>query len=425
MHIALAVLIFFGIFTLWIPAYWPTAAFQAGIFVLAIITNLLILGQSWSPKTKHIAEHTSSTFPGSPYNLYPVIPLTLATFWGLVQLHLGLTIYRFETEIAVVNWATLVAVFLVAVYLFRKPAVRSWFLSAMLWFGFITAILATIQTFTSGGKIFWLFPSGYNDCVMGPFLNRNLYSTFIEIVLPVALYEALQNERNSLAYSGVSAVMYASVIASASRAGTVLVTAESAIVIILMWVGRRASTRRIISGLLRIVILFSVFVSIVGWRSVWARFWQPDPMSLRAQLNVSSLHMIETHTWSGVGLGTWPTAYPRYAIIDIGAFANQAHNDWLQWTAEGGIFFGLLLSTLFIWSLRPAFRSIWGLGVIAVFLHALVDYPFSRPALASWVVLALALLATDQNRMTRIHIHRNNRHRGRRALLNCKRLLQY
>jgi membrane-bound metal-dependent hydrolase YbcI (DUF457 family) len=49
--------------------------------------------------------------------------------------------------------------------------------------------------------------------------------------------------------------------------------------------------------------------------------------------------------------------------------------------------------TLLIWSLRPAFRSIWGLGLIAVFLHAFVDYPFSRPALGSWPIVILAMLS--------------------------------
>ena len=52
-----------------------------------------------------------------------------------------------------------------------------------------------------------------------------------------------------------------------------------------------------------------------------------------------------------------------------------------------------MLASLFLWSLRPAFRSVWGLGVVAVFLHAIVDFPFSRPALGAWPILVLSLLA--------------------------------
>jgi O-antigen ligase len=95
-------------------------------------------------------------------------------------------------------------------------------------------------------------------------------------------------------------------------------------------------------------------------------------------------------------MGAWPTAYPKYAIFDSGAFANQAHCDWLQWTAEGGILFGISLLVLFAWALRLAWKTIWGLGIASVFLHACVDYPFSRPALGSFFAVMLALLAAHQ-----------------------------
>ena len=51
---------------------------------------------------------------------------------------------------------------------------------------------------------------------------------------------------------------------------------------------------------------------------------------------------------------------------------------------------------LFAWSLRLGFRTIWGLGIVSVLLHACVDYPFSRPALGSFFVVMLALLAARQ-----------------------------
>jgi len=126
---------------------------------------------------------------------------------------------------------------------------------------------------------------------------------------------------------------------------------------------------------------------------VWQRLNEPDPMQGRREFNIASLHIIVAHPFAGTGLGTWPTVYPHYAIIDAGTFANQAHDDWAQFTAEGGIFFGLAIFSLFLWTILPALRSIWGIGVLAVFLHAAVDYPFSRPALGSWPILVIAMLA--------------------------------
>ena len=88
----------------------------------------------------------------------------------------------------------------------------------------------------------------------------------------------------------------------------------------------------------------------------------PDPMAVRRELAWSTVHMAASHPWLGTGLGTWASVYPRYAVFDIGLIANQAHNEWLQWTAEGGIPLGILLATLFLWSLRPGVSLRLGTG---------------------------------------------------------------
>ena len=43
-------------------------------------------------------------------------------------------------------------------------------------------------------------------------------------------------------------------------------------------------------------------------------------------------------------------------------------------------------------AVRPALRSIWGIGVPAVFLHALVDYPFARFGVAAWLFILVGAL---------------------------------
>jgi O-antigen ligase len=378
MPVILAALFFFAVLTLWVGAYWPVTVFQVGVFSVAAAA---------------LYRARKAPFPFA----YPLLPLSFAVAWGLFQWLTGRTAYALDTQLAILRWTTFLAVFLSAFLLFRETRVRRWFRAAMLWFAFLVSILATVQTFTSGGKVFWLFPSGYTDNVMGPILSRNHYAAFVEAVLPIAIYEALRRGRSSVLYCAMAATLYASVIASASRAGTVLATAEFVAVIAIVWIRGGVNGRQIGGTVFRIAALLALFTVVVGYEHVWNRFWAPDPMQVRLQLDLSSLHMIAAHPWFGVGLGAWPSVYPRYALVDIGAFANQAHNDWLQWTAEGGLPFGLVLATLFIWCLRPAISSVWGLGVIAVFLHALVDYPFSRPALGSWPILILAMLAAWQS----------------------------
>jgi O-antigen ligase len=113
----------------------------------------------------------------------------------------------------------------------------------------------------------------------------------------------------------------------------------------------------------------------------------------------ATLNMARERPGMGFGLGTWLTAYPRYALFDPGLAINQAHNDWLQWTVEGGIPFLLLMLVVALLLARKALRSIWGLGVIFVFVHALVDYPFQqRPVLAAlFFAVAGAVASMDQH----------------------------
>ena len=149
MHLALAALFFFAILTLWVPAYWPVTVFQVGVFTLAAVAIVRAVPL--------------------PIRLpYPCFPLAFAVAWGLLQWTTGRTAYPFDTQTDIVQWSTYLAVFFTGFTFFQHREARRWFRSAMLWFSFLVAVLATLQTFTSGGKVFWLFPSGYTDFVMGP-----------------------------------------------------------------------------------------------------------------------------------------------------------------------------------------------------------------------------------------------------------------
>jgi O-antigen ligase len=264
----------------------------------------------------------------------------------------------------------------------------------MVWFGFMFALEAIVQLTTSPGRIFWIFPSGPSDYVMGPILYHNHYAAFVEVVLPMALYEAFSGKRQVVLYAGISAALYASVVASASRAGAVLTTVEVFAVIVL--IRKRDGNRRFFLPVAAMAAICLVAVVVVGPQHLFDRLRAPDPWSMRRELAISSLRMVAAHPWFGSGLGTWASIYPAYALTDFGVFVNRAHSDWLQWAAEGGAPFASLIGVLFLCTLQRAVRTIWALGTIAVFLHALVDYPFSRPALAAWTLIPAVMAWNEE-----------------------------
>jgi O-antigen ligase len=364
-------LIVWAILTLWVRQRWTTSVLHCGLFALGAAWTV----RFWRART-------------APRRSWLWLLLGAVAAWGLLQLATGRSEYRFATWVALLGRIAELCAFLLALEALRFSSLRRGWLRFLAIFGFLLSTVAVVQYFTAPGRIFWVFPSGYSE-VLGPFLSRNTYAAFVELVLPVALFESLRRGGRKLLWSLAAGAMFAAVIAGASRAGTVLVVFEAVLVAVLVARQRGNHARMVLLRFSGLAGVAAVFALVVGWQPIWERFWQPDPFRCRQELLISTLDMIAERPALGWGLGTWPTVYPAYARFDLGMFANHAHNDWAEWTAEGGVIFAVLLLAVAVWSARQALRLPWGLGVPSVFLHSVVDFPLQHPALA---VLAYALL---------------------------------
>jgi O-antigen ligase len=366
----LACLLFFGVMTLWVPERWAWSAFQLGIFLLA----------AWRlcrPGRILPARAAAAGAVGA-----------LAVLWPGLQLAAGATVNRGETWMQALNWISFLAVFLLTAGLLREERERERFLRLLVAGGAVLAVISVVQDYGSPGRIFWLFPSGYSDNVMGPFVNRNQYAAWVELLLPAALYLAARPRadfRTRRLFGLAAAILFGSVIASASRAGTALAMVELVAVGLVLARQREVPLRALAIRALQFTLLCGLAVAILGWQDLYARFTHVDSEILRADGVRASLAMIRERPWLGTGLGTWPIVYPRHATVDTGLVLNQAHNDWLQWTAEGGLPFLAILLIFTALIGGSAYRSVYALGIAAFLLHALVDYPMQqRPALGAW-----------------------------------------
>jgi O-Antigen ligase len=376
--VSLLLTLFLATLTLWIPAYWPVGLFEIAVFTIGGIA-LVLNGKA-----------TAGTY-------YPLLALSFIVLCGCFQLLTGWTIDRFETERATLQWMTWAGVYYIGVSILKEESLANLLRKAIVWFGFAVAVEAILQAYVSPGKVFGLFPTGYHDFVMGPFVYHTHFAAFIETILPIALFLALSETRKSYTFLGVSAVLFTSVVVSASRGGFIIASAEIVCVLLLSYLRKPGTGRK--TGLLALVLVgvTAVMALIVGFETVSERFSSEALTSGRLQFVVSTLHMIAVHPWIGWGLGCWTAAYPAFATFDAGATVNQAHCDWLQWTAEGGLPVGLTMVSIALWSFRPVIRSIWGIGVMAVFIHAAFDYPFSRPVIGAWPLLILAMAAAKRH----------------------------
>jgi O-antigen ligase len=263
------------------------------------------------------------------------------------------------------------------------------------------ATLSVIQYYSSAGKVFWVFATGYPDGVFGPFVSRNQFAAWLELLLPAALWLAATDRRRRPLWGCTAAILFAAAVASASRGGFALMLLEIIVAGALLSNNRTFEPRRITVPAVQFAVLATILIAAFGWKNLHARLFDPAPETLRLDAVRASIQMIRDHPWTGYGLGTWSQIYPRYAGFDSGVFLNQAHNDWLQWASEGGLPFLACFGVFGVFCCIPAVRSIYGLGVFAFLLHACVDYPMQqRPVLAAWFfVIAGAVMA--QNRRQR------------------------
>jgi O-antigen ligase len=312
-----------------------------------------------------------------------LVTAALLAMWGFGQLAVGATVYRYATLNASLRVASLAATALVASEVFREAGARDRLLRWFAWFGFVLGIASVVAYYTSPGSILWWFPSPYPD-VWGPFLSRNNFAQFLELTLPVSLWLGCTG-RGTL-YLWMSATMLACGLASASRAGAVLLILEAVFVFVLV---RPPAARRLIP---RFALGVISLAALAGGEVLVRRLQDSNPLRDRREMFASSLAMIAARPWTGYGLGNFATVYPEFARFDPGAVVEHAHNDWLEWATEGGWPYATVWMLLAIAAMRPALRSIWGIGVPAIFVHALVDYPFARLGIAAWLFIVAGVL---------------------------------
>lgn len=357
-----AAILWAGILAMRVESRWALTAFETALFTLSAV---LIVRQRFALR------------------IHPIGALLAAVaVWGLAQVTAGITIDAQKTLEASLHWTANCAAFSIALRLAGERTLRQKFLTAQLIFALLVAIGAVIALFTVGS--------------LGPFVYRNQFAAFLEPALGLAIAAAIGDRRRPFAWVLIAGALFAAVVAAGSRAGSAICLA------LLIALPVFAYARGVISGrsLARVILLggaaVCALVAVAGWQTIWERLQEPNPYAVRAEMNRSSLAMVKDRPVTGFGLGTWSSAYPKYALYDDGTFVNQAHDDWAQWAVEGGVPLFLAMLAVVAMLAPAAARSLWGIGLMAVFVHATVDYPFEqRPALAVYLFALMGVLAAE------------------------------
>ncbi len=397
-RLAICAFLAFGVLAYGGVEEWSQAIVEIGLAWLVVLWAL----RQYQRRSEQI--HLSPLFP-------PLASLALLVSMQMV-FHITASQYYTRLELQLlIAYAALLLLLTQAFY--RSSHIRGlvWFLMCL---AFFVSIFGILQHLTFNGKIYWFRVMRYGGLPFGPYVNRNHFAGFAELLIPVALVPLflgkVRRERLFLVVL-FAIVPIVALLLSASRGGIISLAVEMVILFLLLLVRRVRSRHMLVGGM--VVLCAVLVVSWIGVHQVLQRFANYQSLEVtegkRASMRVDTWHIFLDHPLMGTGLGTLQMVFPPYDTLYDGKIVNHSHNDYLEALAETGVLGGLcctwFLGVLLFESLHGlaelgssfgASLNLSGLvGCSGILVHSLVDFNLHIPANASLFVVA-AFLATTR-----------------------------
>ncbi|PYT48295.1 MAG: hypothetical protein DMG44_15545 [Acidobacteria bacterium] len=328
--------------------------------------------------------------------------------------------------------ADLIVLFL-AVQAFRTLEDWRGFVWFGMFFGFLVSLFAILQHLTSNGKLYWFREIRSGVLPFGPYVNRNHFAGFAELVLPLALIPLVLGRvrRERWPLVGLFAVLpIGALFLSASRGGLVSLGADLGVLSLVMML-RRTMRKPLLAG----AAVLLVALLLVFWLGVGQILQRLSTVQLlevtagkRASMRGDSLRIFLDHPFVGTGLDTLQIVYPPYETLYDGKIVNHTHNDYLEALAETGIagglccawFIGVLLSES-LKRLRQLNNSFAGALQLSGFVacsgflvHSLIDFNLHIPANALLFFLMAHLATAEIQQAPQQQPHSRHRQRSSR-----------
>jgi O-antigen ligase len=408
------------------PDVLPDHAVIGGLVLVAaaIAVQLVPLPLAWietlSPRTLPLLANVDFQYGAGLVRMHPlsIDPLSTAVALGLylsfAVFLLGLTrIFAIDHLRRTVEGLTIAAVVIALAGIVQKP----------LYAGRVLGM--------------WEPESGGNP--FGPFVNRNHFAGWMLMALPLTialLCAGLQQgmrglkpglryrilwlsspEANRLILIAAAAVLMAmSLIFTMSRSG---ISALAVSLVLTGWLvsrGFAGRSRRAAIGVY-LVVLSATAVAWVGADAIVQRFSQTSwsEFNNRRGAWTDAAGVWSAFRVTGTGLNTYAVAARFYQRHDLDKFFGEAHNDYLQVLAEGGLLVALPAALCLLLVVREVYRrgradqlstTGWWLrrgavtGLIAIALQESVEFSLQMPGNAVLFALlcAVALHRPQQHR---------------------------
>jgi hypothetical protein len=347
--IAWGALAFGGVYA-W--AYWPLA----GVCLLSgclaayvardapgksvdapLVVALTVLAGAILVQLFPLPIHTLSTF--SPHTIDVLHKLNPAFAAGLMQWH-AISVWPNDTLVAFGLYASLALLLVGTARLLSVTGSRR-LVQALTAFGVVLALIGIIQKPLYTGAIYGLWSLDIGRMPFGPFVNRNHFAGWMLMALPLTL--ALLSGGIHRGMRGLKPGWRHKVLWFSSPEASQLILLAAAAVIMALSLMLTMSRSGIAAFMLSLVIMASFVVRASDTRSrrlastacfvllviivvVWSG---PEVLASRS--------VVRDFPLSGTGLNTYWAAALFYQRHELDYFFAQAHNDYFQIAAEGGL----------------------------------------------------------------------------------------
>ena len=314
--------------------------------------------------------------------------------------------------------------------------------------GVALALVGIVQKPLYAGRVLGVWePQSGGGSPFGPFVNKNHFAGWMLMVLPLTLallcagleqgmrglrpglrYKVLwlsSPEANRLILLGAAAMlMVLSLVLTMSRSG---MSALAMALIMTGWVVARGlkgrSRRAALLAYLGVVIVTTI--AWVGADAIVARFSEANWSEFNSRRGAwaDALSVSSAFRLTGVGINGYSTAARFYQSHNLESFFGEAHNDYLQLLAEGGLLVAIPAVICAVLLLRDIRRrgkedppsTTWWLrrgalmGLLAIGLQETVEFSLQMPgnAVTFAVLCAIALhKPREQRPAARPHLPR-------------------
>ena len=398
LRIAICSLLVFGVLVHGGVEDWARAVFEASAGILFVV---------WAVRALVDSKEQLVISPLLP-------PLAALAFLVVVQLVFRFTASSYDTRLDLLLLLADILVLFLASQTFQTIDDFRGYVWFLMIFGFIVCSFALLQQFAFNGKLYWFREMHYGGIPFGPYVNRNHFAGFAELIVPLSLVPLILGKvrRERLFVVGLFAVIsIAALFVSASRGGIISFVFE--LFAIALWIGFRSGAgKHTLIGAAVLLVAF-LFVSWLGVSQILQRFSTMQSLEVtegkRAVMRLDTWHIFLDHPLIGTGLGTLQTVFPPYETLYDGKIVNHSHNDYLEALAETGLLGGLcclwFLASLFVESRRCLFPKEDSFAIVFQFaasvacigflIHELVDFNLHIPANALLFLLTANLATAD------------------------------